>query len=422
MKTNPTLQNNISQPVKNKINIDDLLSQRDYLLYSKQVHHYSPAVHRLLDLSDSYIADAEHSFATGEKKAIWTGNLGWEVPLLYSFDTIPVAYSEMGRLSDREAMQTAEDYYQFPVETCSMVKCTVGQWHRRRHGPGIIKRIMGNSSACEPYNMAWEIMKKEGFDVFTTDIIYRGPGVDGERLEKLITFFIEQVYRMIEWLNGNRDVNEARLLVEIRRRNRILDKVRKIIDLRIKRPYYIKSLPAIFLINIGMGNYYGKPEEFEETLDELIDELENAPRQEDEDREVIPLVWGYGTGQEFGIYEAIDQAGGALLGFRGVPFKNYREDLPPIDALARYIYENQSAGAGIYVRNVIEQEIKKISAKGLILYGYIGCSFASIDKEMWRSYFHELGIPSISLEGSFQTGAPTGQLMTRIKAFIEMLS
>lgn len=412
----------MTQSIASQLNIDDVLSQRDYLRYSKQVHHYSPAVHRLLDLSDSYIADAEKSFADGKKKAIWTGNLGWEVPLLYSFDTIPVAYSEMGRLSDREAMQTAEDYYQFPVETCSMVKCTVGQWHRRREGKGQIKRIMGNSSACEPYNMAWEIMKKEGFDVFTTDIIYRGATVDGERLEKLIAFFVEQVYRMVEWLNGDRKIDEERLRVEIQRRNRILDKVRRIVDLRIKRPHYMKSLPAIFLINIGMGNYYGKPEDFEATLDQLVDELEHAPEQEGEDKPVIPLVWGYGVGQEFGIYEAIDQAGGALLGFRGVPFKNYRDDLPPIDALARYIYENQSAGAGVFVRNVIEQEIKKINARGLILYGYIGCSFASIDKEMWRAYFHERGIPSISLEGSFQTGAPTGQVLTRIKAFIEMLS
>ena len=57
-----------------------------------------------------------------------------------------------------------------------------------------------------------------------------------------------------------------------------------------------------------------------------------------------------------------------------------------------------------------------------MLYGYIGCSFASVDREMWRNYFHQKGIPSINLEGSYQTGAPTGQLMTRVKAFIEMLS
>jgi benzoyl-CoA reductase/2-hydroxyglutaryl-CoA dehydratase subunit BcrC/BadD/HgdB len=76
----------------------------------------------------------------------------------------------------------------------------------------------------------------------------------------------------------------------------------------------------------------------------------------------------------------------------------------------------------VYWRDSLEQEVNKVKARGIVLYGVIGCSFQSIDKEMWRNYFHQKGIPSINLEGSFQTGAPTGQLMTRVKAFIEMLS
>jgi benzoyl-CoA reductase/2-hydroxyglutaryl-CoA dehydratase subunit BcrC/BadD/HgdB len=86
------------------------------------------------------------------------------------------------------------------------------------------------------------------------------------------------------------------------------------------------------------------------------------------------------------------------------------------------MYDNATAGAGIYARRVLEEEVKKVNARGLILYGYIGCSFASIDREMWRRYFHEKGIPSIGLEGSFQTGAPSGQVVTRVKAFVEMLA
>lgn len=36
--------------------------------------------------------------------------------------------------------------------------------------------------------------------------------------------------------------------------------------------------------------------------------------------------------------------------------------------------------------------------------------------------FQKRGYPSLALEGSFQVGPPTGQLQTRIHAFIEMLS
>jgi benzoyl-CoA reductase/2-hydroxyglutaryl-CoA dehydratase subunit BcrC/BadD/HgdB len=401
--------------------LDVVRTQRDYLQYSREIHHYSPATAKLLDLSNSYIADAEAAFYAGKKNAIYAGG-GWEAPLIYSLDTIPIAYGEMGRLSDHETMSISEDNYQFPVETCSMVKCVVGQWHLRRNKKNGIKRILGSSSACEPYNMAWEVMKKEGFDVHNIDVIYRSTSTNGKRLDQLVDFFVDEIYGVVEWLTGSRKFDEDKLRFELKRKNRMLAKVRKILDLRLKHPFYLKTLPTILLLNVGLNAYFGKPEEYEAVLDGLIDELSSREVDQSEIDRVIPLVWAGGTGQEFGVYEAIDQAGGALLGLRSVPMKAYREDIPPVEALARWMYDNSRGGAGVYWRNVLEQEVSKVKARGIVLYGVIGCSFQSIDKEMWRSYFHEKGIPSINLEGSFQTGAPTGQLMTRVKAFIEMLS
>ena len=399
----------------------DIHSQREYIAYSKEVHGYSPAVNKILDLSESYVPDAEKAFAEGKTDAVWCMGYGWEVPLAYASGVLPVAFSELGRLSDRDIMLIAEDHYQFPIETCSMVKCTVGQWHLRRDETSI-RRIMGNSSACEPYNLAWEVMKNEGFDVYNNDVLYRGASVQGERLKKLIQFFIKEVHDASEWLTGSSTIDEEKLAFELKRKNRLLDKMRQILALRLKHPFYVKSLATIEMLNIGLNNYFGKPDQYEEALDLLLEELEARPVNNDERNKVIPLVWAGGTGQEFGIYEAIDQAGGALLGLRSVPFKNYREDVPPVEALAHFVYSNSIAGAGVYARNVIEAEIEKVGAKGLILYGYIGCSFASVDREMWREYFHQKGVPSINLEGSFQTGAPSGQVLTRIKAFVEMLS
>lgn len=402
------------------MDIEDIQSPRDYLIYSKtQVHPYSPAIGKLLDLSTSYVQDAETAYAQGQINAVWSRATGWEIPLAYASGIIPVAYSEMGRLSDMEAVTIAEDYYQFPQETCSMVKCTVGQWHKRR-GAGI-RRIIGASVACEPYNLAWELMKKEGYDVHAIDVVYRAPGVKGERLEQLVQFLIEQIYETAEWLTGSREINEEKLRTEIQRKNRLIVKVRKILELRIKNPYYMRSLPSIYLLT-GLNTYFGKPAAYEAVLDELIAELETAPVSKSDLAKVIPLVWVGSAGQEFGIYEAIDQAGGALLGFRGYPFNNYDETLPPVEALARHVLGNQEAGASIYVQKVIEQELKKVKARGLVLYGYLGCSYGSVAREMWREYFHKKGFPSINLEGTFQVGPPTGQILTRIRAFVEMLA
>lgn len=395
------------------------LTQLEHLQYSRDVvHKHSKAIQKLLNLVITNVEDAEEAYRNG-KKAIWAGG-GWELPLIYACDNISVPFAELGRLSGKDAITIAEDYYQLPVETCSMVKTTVGEWHLRRENG--IRRIFGNGSFCEPFNLAWEVMRKEGYDVYNLDVVYRAPGVDGDKYEKLVKYFIEEIYDFAEWLTGSRGIDKDKLAFEIRRKNRLMAKVRKVMDLRLKHPLYIKSLAVMFFLT-GLGSYYGKPEEYEQVVDELLEELENKEIDEEEIRNTIPLVWAGGRGQEFGIYDAVDEAGGALLGFVNVPYaKDYREDIDPVESIARFLLDGQQAGASIFRRHVVEAQIEKVNAKGLIQYGFLGCSFASIDREMFREYFHKKGIPSISLEGTFQVGAPSGQVLTRIKAFIEMLS
>jgi benzoyl-CoA reductase/2-hydroxyglutaryl-CoA dehydratase subunit BcrC/BadD/HgdB len=399
---------------------ENIVTQHEYILYSKTKHAYSPACLKLLDLLDDYVPKIEKAFIEEKKPAIFCNTYNWEPLLLYSLGITPVGYTELGRYSPKEDMLIAEDVYQFPVETCSMVKCTVGQWHKRI-GSNSIKRILSSCSGCEPFNQALEVMRKMGYDVFYYENCYRGPNVVGERLDKLVDFLIEQFFDVAEWVTGERKVNEEALRVEQERKNRLLTKFKKILALRIQRPFYVKTLAIIMFLNVGLSNYFGKPQEYESAIDELIVELENTPVNQDDLKRVIPLIWGGGTGQEFGVYEAIDQAGGALLGFRSAPFRFVPLELPPLEALARFVYGNAQAGAGVYARQVLEAEVEKLGAKGMILYGYIGCSFASVDREMWRRYFHEKGLPCLNLEGSFQTGAPSGQVMTRVRAFVEML-
>lgn len=395
-----------------------LQSQLQYIQYSRDhIHGYSKGVRQLFDLAVSYIYDAEEALKEG-KKVVWARGL-WEAPLIYACDTIPVSFTEVGRLGSPEAITIAEDYFQMPREACSMIKATVGEWYLRKNK---IKRILGYSVDCEPYNVALELMKVQGYDVHYIDTVYLPPRYDPGRYETLLEYFIDQLHGAAQWLSGGA-VNETRLYAEIKRRNQYMRKLRHIMKLRIGNPHYIRSLPTMFLI-MGSGHYFGKPEEYGEVLDTLAEELESPSGGAAPGQKVIPLVWSGGRGQEFGVYQAIDDAGGALLGWViPTPFaKDYREDIPPVEALARYLLDGQSAGAGIFRRRVVEDQVKKLKARGIILYGYVGCSFSGIERELQREYFHRIGVPSISLEGAFQVGPPSGQILTRVKAFVEMLS
>jgi benzoyl-CoA reductase/2-hydroxyglutaryl-CoA dehydratase subunit BcrC/BadD/HgdB len=400
--------------------IDNIQHQGEYIELCKKRHAYSPAVVTLLELSKSYIPYVEEEFKKG-RKAIWCFTYDWETLFLYSLGVLPAGYTEMGRYSTGDDMRIAEDQYQFPIETCSMVKCVVAQWHLRL-GTGTINRILGNSSRCDPYNLAWEILKKHGYDIYHGEVLYRSPTVEGERLESLIKFFIQQLRDIAYWVNGVHDIDEDLIKTEIARKNRLLRKTKRILELRLDHPFYVRSLPIVLIVTSGLNNYFGRPEEYEKALDDLIFELESTPIDQDEIDRAVPIVWAGVIGQEFGVYEVLDQTNGAVLGLRSAPFRFYREDIPPLEAIVRWVFDNSGTGAAVHARWVIEAEVERIKAKGLIWYGYIGCPFSSVDRELWRRYFHEKGLPSINLEGSFQTGAPSGQVITRIQAFIEMLS
>lgn len=70
----------------------------------------------------------------------------------------------------------------------------------------------------------------------------------------------------------------------------------------------------------------------------------------------------------------------------------------------------------------VNDQVKKVNARGIVYYGYVGCSFSGVQRELLRDRFKQQGVPGITLEGSFQVGPPTGQLLTRVRAFTETLA
>lgn len=394
-------------------------TQMNHILYSRNaVHSYSKSIQKLFDLAIDYIDYAEESSRKG-KNVVWTNGV-WESPLIYADGAIATAWGEMGRISGTEALDVAENLYQFPPEICSMAKSVAGGWYLRRNSS--IKKILAVASNCEPFNQVWEIIQSEGYDIYTMETVYRAPGVTGERYDQLLRFFIDEIYGAQEWLTGSREIDRERLSAEIRRKNLLMRQVREIMDLRLEHPFYARSIAVLYLLN-GLRHYFGRPEEYGEAVSGLLDELKALPPDKKEKETAIPLVWSGANGQEFGVYEAIDNANGALLAFVSTPYsRSYREDIDPVESIARFLLDGQMAGASIYRRNAIEKLVDQVHARGIILYGYLGCSYSGIAREMHRAYFHQKGIPSINLEGTFEIGEPTGQLLTRIRAFIEMLS
>ena len=396
-----------------------LESQIAYVLQNKEEHGYSPAIGKLFDLVLTYIDDAEDAVRKGQKAA-WVMGL-WEAPLFYACDTIPISLAELGRLGSAEANTVAEDHFQIPKETCSMVTTLLGEWYLRRNSP--VKRVVVYNGYCEPLNQGWELIRSEGYEVHRIDGIACPPDADAdERRQEMARFLVGEFQKAARWLTG-KPVDEARLAVEIRRANRILRKIRQIFDLRLKNPLYFRSLATMCML-MGSAHYFGKPDEYEAVLDGLIDELQTADFVPPKRGKIVPLAWFGARGQEFGVYKAVDDAGGAIVGwYSSNPWlHDWREDLPPLEAVAEYwVNRTSMTSMDNRLRN-LEKVIELSGARGILQYTYVGCSYGGIYHEIQRDHFQAKGIPSMSLEGSFQVGPPTGQLLTRVRAFVEMLS
>jgi benzoyl-CoA reductase/2-hydroxyglutaryl-CoA dehydratase subunit BcrC/BadD/HgdB len=394
-------------------------SQLAYIAETRREHGYSRAVDRLFDLVLDYVSHAEEAWRAG-RSVIWTS--APLMPVYYAHNVLPIPISELGRLGSADAIGIAEDAFQIPKESCSMVGAILGEFYLRtgRTPP----RLVVYNAQCEPLNLAWELLKDEGFDVFRVEAICRPNAADDpERVAQLQAYFVEELKRTVLWLTG-KPVDENRLAAEIRRANRIIGKMRRVLRLRLHNPLYIRSLATMYTL-AGMTTYYGKPDEYEEVLDLLVEELEAAAAAPEPHDKLVRLAWVGGRGQEFGVYKAVDDAGGAITAWHSTVddwTRDYREDLPPLEAFADYTITGRTLGSPVRQRQRIEEYLPEFGAQGILFYGYIGCSFGSVHREIQGEYFHRLGLPSIFLEGSFQVGPPTGQLLTRIRAFVEMLS
>jgi len=395
-----------------------LEAQLEHIRHSKEVvHKHSPGVGKILDLAVSYVYDAEKAKDAG-KEVVWTMGLE-ECPLFYASCAIPLAFTELGRLGSSQAMSVAEDLFQIPRETCSMVKIILGEYYLRRDTT--VKRLFYRSGSCEPFNIGFELIRKYGFDTMVLDVGFKPDDISQERYESLIKYYKEQTKETALWISGKK-LDEDRLGEEIRRYNRSIRKARAIMNLRRRHATYIKSLPAMFIL-LGSSHFFGKPLEYENALDLIIEEMSGLQDGEYND-DIVRLVWTGARGQEFGVYEAIDDAGGGVMGWC-IPNTyevGFDENKPPLDAFVEYQVGGKNSGTTSQACLEVEKQLRKSKANGILLYGYVGCSFGSIDIELKREYFHKRNIPSIAIDGTFQVGPPTGQLITRVKAFVEMLS
>ena len=389
----------------------------DHVYASREKHGHSKAVQAMIDLALDYVPNAERVYKEGGE-AVWIVGVA-SMPLIYACGVLPVVITEVGRFGSEDAVHVTEEEFQVPVETCAMVKATIGEFYKKKDYA--FKRLIYSSTVCEPFNQCFELVKDFGYEPYIMDLGFRPFNKDRERYLALKKIYTDEYRKLALWLGKGR-IDEDRLRVEIHRYNRIQKKIRSVLSLRRQHCTYMQSLPTMLMLAAN-AHYYGQPEKFEDALDDIIEEMTALPPGAYDDAKVR-VVWTGQRGQEFSVYETIDDAKAAVTGWV-LPnnwTRRYDETLSPFDSVIDFVIGNEAAGKTEDKCRLAERQLELTGAKGMLLYTYQGCSFGTIDEELERIYFHQKDIATLPLVGSYQVGAPTGQTITRIRAFLEMLA
>lgn len=402
-----------------QIAVKDIKEQTGYLVYSKEVvHKHSPAVQRFLDFVLHHI-DTANERAKAEGKEVIIVGMSNYCPIVYASGAIPLDVSDMARIGNMESIAKAEEYYQIPAETCAMIKAMLGGVSKFK--TSVCHRIVIPSLRCEPELTAFSMLENYGYETFILDFVKKPTSGSPQRMENAYRKYGEELNKLAFWI-GRKEIDKEKLHAEIVRANRIHDKIDRVVALQKLHPTYMKTLPTMLLMS-GKESYYGQPEEYERILDAIIGEMEELAEDSYNDR-LVKLIWSGARGVDFSVYNAVDILGGQIAGWHLPISGNARfdETLDPMEACVDY---------GMHGKNVLSQndicnQVLKLyednDAKGVIVYLTLGCTFNTINYEIQRRQINDKNIPTLSLTGTAQIGEATGQVMTRLKAFIEMLS
>lgn len=393
-------------------------AQEQHIIHSRDViHAHSKGVQKILDLELNYIGDCEKRYRAGENIIYASGMQ--DSPFVYACGAVPLATSEISRLGSQGGIELTEDFFQVPRDVCSMAKVLLAEFYLRRNKT--VKRILSGTRRCEPINAVYQFLEEFGYDVHSMDFGYRFDDLSDARYETYIRFATSEYMKAANWISG-KELEEDRLAEEIKRYNRIVRKVRFIMNLRLQHNTYIRSLATMFVL-MGIGHMFGRPEEYEDALDEILEEM-TLLKPGEYNEKLVPIVWTGARGMEFGVYEAVDNAGGFMASFclANCYTSEFDEKLPPLESFIKFQVGGRFSGTANPICRELEKALAFVEGKGIVSYGFNGCSFSGISSELYRDYFKKRGVPMIRVDGSYQVGEPSGQLITRIGAFMEMLA
>jgi benzoyl-CoA reductase/2-hydroxyglutaryl-CoA dehydratase subunit BcrC/BadD/HgdB len=315
-----------------------------------------------------------------------------------------------------------------PRNTCSLIKSTVG-FKLGKVCPYLeaCDMVVGENT-CDGKKKAYEILDRLVPNFYAMDM----PQMKSGEGKALLRAEYVKLKKQLEQLSG-REITPESLKQAIGTVNRKRKAVQRLARLRAADPAPISGLDSLLVNQVF---FYDNPERFTDSVNKICDELEvriegrEGVKQAGTKRLLMsgcPMAvpnWKVPALVES--LDAIIIGEESCVGERGSR-GGVDDSAPDVDGLIDAIVERYlEIDCAIFTPNTerlehIKEMAKEYKADGVVLYGLNFCSPYLIEALDVERELEKAGIPAIRIETDYSQ-EDTGQIRTRIEAFIERLS
>jgi len=314
----------------------------------------------------------------------------------------------------------------FPRDICPLVKSTLGLAFSKTCPYGPIKSLAVGETTCDAKKKTWEILAtRVNFHVM--EVPQKKEKIDFDLWRQAV----EEFRQKLEDLSGTK-VTSERLAETIRIMNAKRRVLQGFAQLRKGEVLPISGLDGLVVMQAALND---EPVRFTRAVERLNQELrermENgvsavAPNAKRIMMAGCPAVMG-----NWKVHSLIEQSGGAVVWDESCTGSRYFEHL--IDETTRDLEGQITAIAERYFKiscacftpnqeriDAIVQRANEFKVKGVVQYVLQTCQGYNIEALRVEAALKEAGIPALKIVTDYSE-EDTGQLRTRIEAFIEQL-
>ena len=338
--------------------------------------------------------------------------------LIYASGAVPLCLVQGGEPRRAEAALSL-----VPGVICPFARAQIGERLLKNPYYNMIDMLVAPGT-CQHLKKTAEVWEYQGgLDIFKLGIPHQHV-YDYER--QYFTDRLKALGDRLQILTGNQ-ITGKQISEAIDLYNRMRELLRKISMLRAKSP---SPVSALDFVKLNHASFLADPVFMVEVLESIYQDLEPSSPTAENDRPRLLLIApniGYGDDK---VLELVAAAGGDIVieeVCEGV--RDYWHGIEPggdlFESLARgYLTEKLPCA---FMRNSTRQRldfalklIKDFNVAGVIWYELMCCETYDEEAYFFAREMSERNIPMLILESDYGA-ADTGQLKTRIEAFIEIL-